>query len=215
MYQLDKKSAENGSGNASRFLEEGLHEVVITQAYEVMAATNAKGVHIDFKDRQGNATCSLVFYVLNKDGQPIYGMDQLNAVMAVCKVKAITPQGGMVTYYDFDQKKDLQKQAMILTELVNKPLNLILHKEVNTYDGRSSLRTNMTAPLVAGTNQTAVEVLNNKEASSWESMLSYALERSQKAANQISQAQPQPASPQAGENYGGSTDYYDDDPIPF
>jgi hypothetical protein len=216
MYQLDKQSAENGSGSSSNYLEEGLHEVTVEQAYEFTAGTGAKGVHIDFKSKSG-ATRGLNFYTVNKDGEHIFGMDQLQAIMAVTKIRSINPQSGTVKVRRFNEQanayEDQQIQAPVLMELVGKQLGIIIHKEANTYEGRTRARYNMTAPLVAGTNQTAIEVLNSKEATSWESLLRNAESRSEKAAKEIAASGNQPASQTAGESYGGG-DAYDDD-IPF
>lgn len=218
MYQLDKKSAENGSGSSSSFLEEGLHDVVIEQAYEFTSGTGAKGVHIDFKSNNGG-TRGLNFYTLNKNGEKIYGMDQLQAVMAVTKIKAITPQPGMVKVRRFNEDtnayEDGQEQANILMELINKPLGLILHKEANTYEGRTRARYNMTAPLVAGTNQTALELLNSKEANQWDGLVKNAMNRSEKAAKEIALAE---SGNQHQSSSGTVSDYsggFDDQDIPF
>lgn len=218
MYQLDKKSAENGSGSSSNYLEEGMHQVTIEQAYEFKASTGAQGVHIDFKSDTG-ATRGLNFYTVNKNGEHIFGMDQLQAIMAVTKIRNITPQLGTVNVRRFNEQtnayEDQQEQAQVLMELLGKQLGIIIHKEANTYEGRTSARYNMTAPLVAGTNQTAVEVLNSKEASSWESLLKNSVSRSGKATREIAATNNQPASQTAGSNYGGDNDDYYDDDIPF
>lgn len=220
MYELNKESAEKGSGSNSNFLEEGLHEVTIEQAYEVKAGTGAKGVHIDFKSKSGGAR-GLVFYTHNKQGEAIFGMDQLQAIMAVCKVRQINTQAGLVKARQYNEQsksyEDVQLQAQILMELISKPLELILRKEANTHDGATRARYAMSSPLVSGTKQTALEVLNSKEAKSWGAILASALASSEKAEKQISQAQNQPASPSSGPDYGapsGGADYLDDD-IPF
>lgn len=218
MYQLDKASAENGSGSASNFLEEGLHDVTIFQAYEIVASTGTKGVRIDFKSKQG-ANRQLTFYVQNAAGEKIFGMDQLHAIMAATKTKQLNAVQGVVTYYDFDTKKEQQKQVMILPELVNKPLSVILHKEANKNpnDGITRIQYSMTAPLVAGTLQTAFEVLNSKEAKQHTALIEAALKRSEKAVDEVARAQagnPQPASPSAGSDYGKPADDLDQE-IPF
>lgn len=216
MYQLDKTSAENGS-SAGNSMEEGMHSVTIEQAYEFTAKTGTKGVRIDFKSKNGG-TRGLNFYTVNASGEQIYGMDQLQAIMAVAKVRSITPQPGMVNVRRFNeasnQYEDAHEQAPILTELVGKQIGIIIHKEANTYEGRTSARYSMTAPLVAGTNQTAIEVLNSKEAHSWESLLQNALSRSEKAAKEIAAADQSPRSNQASGSYQDNSAVMDDD-IPF
>lgn len=190
-YTLNQKAARAGSGLPSNHLMEGLHDVKITQAYEIISNGQTKGVHLDLissDQKEGKIT----LWTQKANGEDVFGINQLNAIMALVEVHAINEQPGKIKVYDYDTKQTVVQAANIYPELMGKYLKIILHKA--TYQnqiGQLKAKYELSSALHIKTSQTASEFLDQKEAVSYGKILDYALKRSEAATAELDSYQQQ------------------------
>lgn len=205
-YTLDATKAREGSGRtSSRITETGAYVGVITVAKAVTAGTGAKGIELAFKSNDGLDANYLTLYTHNKDGNPIFGEKQLYALMTCLKVKTITASERVITEYDFDMKKDVQKPATVYLELMNKPIGLVLQAEEYENSGHE-VKEKMVyfTAFEASTRKLAAEILDQKPAEALDKILKNLKPKKLKRTNG---AQSETAAP-------AGADFKDDD-IPF
>lgn len=184
-YSLDPNKAREGSGRtSSRITETGAYVGVITVAKAVTAGTGAKGIELAFKSNDGLDANYLTLYTHNKDGNPIFGEKQLYALMTCLKVKTITAVERVITEYDFDMKKDVQKPATVYLELMNKPIGLVLQaEEYENSNHEVKEKMSYFTAFEASTKKLAVEILDQKSAEALDKILKNLKPKKLKRAN--------------------------------
>ena len=164
-YNLDATKAKEGSGRVSnRINETGAYVGMITVAEDVTAETGSKGIELTFKTNEGLEAKYLTLWTVNKDGKAIFGEKQLHALMTCLKIKTISAVPCVIQKYDMDMKKEIDVQAMIYPELMNKPVGLVLQLE--EYNGRNGVAEKMVyfTAYDAATRKLAAEILDQKPA---------------------------------------------------
>lgn len=100
-----------------------------TRAEVVVSREGTTGIDFSFIDVNGNKADYLTLWLSKKDGTALRGRKVLDAMMACMKVRQLVSQEGVVTKYDFDEKKDVQVKATLLPALMNAPIGLLLQRE--------------------------------------------------------------------------------------
>jgi hypothetical protein len=162
MYALDTQSARKADSTGNQIKEIGKYTGKFTQAEDITAKSGTRGIAFVFEDDAGQKA-RLSLYTLKSDGTRIMGFDMLMAMMACMKLRDIKPQFGNVTFYDFDQKKEVVREGSIFPDLCSKPIGLLLEtEEYQKSDGSVTNRMVLSGCFQAGTELTASEILERK-----------------------------------------------------
>jgi hypothetical protein len=161
MYSLDTQEARKADTQGNQIKELGKYLGVITQAEDITATTGTKGLNLHFTSDAGQKT-KVSIYTMRADGTKLGGFSMINALMTCLQIRSLSPKQGTVTVYDYDQKKDVQKQGSIFHELC-KPIGLLLGTEdFLKKDGGISTRMVLRGVFQASTELTASEILDRK-----------------------------------------------------
>ena len=161
MYNLDTNAARKADTQGNQIKELGKYLGAITQAEDITAKSGTKGLNLHFTSDAGQKT-KVSIYVEKTDGTKLSGFYLLQALMTCLQLRSLSPKQGNVTVYDYDQKKDVTKQASIFPELC-KPIGLLLGTEdYLKQDGGVGSRMVLRGVFQASTELTASEILDRK-----------------------------------------------------
>lgn len=161
MYSLDTNEARKADTQGNQIKEIGKYVGAITQAEDITAKTGTKGIALSFTASSGQKT-KLSIYTMKPNGEKIGGFAMLNAMMTCMKLRTISPKTGTVTAYDYDTKKEVQKEGNIFPDLC-KPIGLLLETEdFAKQDGSTGTRMLLRGVFQPDTELTASEILDRK-----------------------------------------------------
>lgn len=206
MYDLNPNEARKADTQGNQIKELGKYLGVITQAEDITATTGTKGLNISFTSDAGQKT-KVSIYTMKADGSKLGGFAMINALMTCMQLRNITPKQGTVTVYDYDQKKEVQKQGSIFPDLC-KPIGLLLGTEdFLKKDGGISTRMVLRGVFQASTELTASEILDRKTVPEALPKMVAALRH-----NPLREAKPM-----ASRTHGAMPDdqFFGDDEVPF
>jgi hypothetical protein len=161
MYSLDINAARKADTQGNQIKELGKYLGAITQAEDITAKTGTKGLNLHFTSDEGQKT-KVSIYTKKADGTELSGYYFLQAILACLKLHGVTEKPGTITVYDYEQKKEVKKQAIIFPELC-KPIGLLLGTEdYLKQDGGVGCRMVLRGVFQAETELTASEILARK-----------------------------------------------------
>jgi hypothetical protein len=161
MYNLDPNAARQADSPSAYITELGKYIGAITQAEDITAKTGTKGINLYFTSDAGQKT-KVSIYTQRADGTLLSGFYLLQALMTCVQLRSLSPKQGTVTAYDYDQKKDVTKQASIFPELC-KPIGFLLGTEdYLKQNGSVGSRMVLRGVFQASTELTASEILDRK-----------------------------------------------------
>jgi hypothetical protein len=162
MYDLDVNSARKADTSGASIKEIGKYIGEFTQAKEITSKkTGTKGIEFAFKSASGQKA-NLSIYTMSAAGEKYQGYDALMAIMTCMGLRNIKPVDGMVTRYDYDQKKDVQEHGKLFPDL-HKPIGLLLETEdYAKQDGSTGTRMVLKNVFRAADEFTASEILDRK-----------------------------------------------------
>lgn len=159
MYTLNTTEARKADQTGSRISEIGKYIGQFTQAEDITAASGTKGVALRF-DANGQ-TANLSLYTKKTSGETIMGFQTLMAIMTCLSLKNIVPKPGTVKVWDYDLKKDVEKQADVFPDLCAKDIGLLLETEdYAKQDGSTGTRMVIAGVFRASDEFTASEILD-------------------------------------------------------
>lgn len=211
MYALDTNAARKADSTGNQINEIGKYVGKFTQAEDIVAKSGTRGIALSFEAESGQKA-RLSLYTLKADGTRIMGYDALMALMTCMGLRGIKPQPGIVTFYDFDAKKDATREGSVFPDLCGKPVGLLLEtEEYEKQDGSVANRMVLSGVFQHGTELTASEILDRKtKPENLEKMVARLHHRPLKGAKK-----PAPMPVHAGyDEYGASQSVGMDD-IPF
>ena len=161
MYALDPTAAKKADQTGSRINEIGKYVGKFTQAEDIVARTGTKGIAMRFEANGQSA--NLPIYVQKSNGDQIMGFQTLMAVMTCLGLRNITPKPGIVTQWDNDARKEVEREAQVFPDLCGKEIGLLLETEDYTkQDGSTGTRMVIAGIFQAKTDLTASEILDRK-----------------------------------------------------
>ena len=161
MYKLDTNEARKADAQGNQIKELGKYVGAITQAEDITAKTGTKGIALSFTSNAGQKT-KVSIYTMRQNGEKIGGFAMLNALMTCMKLRDLAPKHGIVTAYDYDNKKEVQKEGSVFTDLC-KPIGFLLETEdFAKQDGSTGTRMVLRNVFQAETELTASEILDRK-----------------------------------------------------
>lgn len=162
MYQLDQNAARKADSTGNQINEIGKYVGKFTQAEDIVAKSGTKGIALTFEADSGQKA-RLSLYTVKTDGTRIMGFDSLMALLTCMGLRGIKPQPGIVTFYDFDTKKDATREGSIFPELCVKAIGVLLEtEEYEKSDGGMANRMVLSGVFQAVTELTASEILDRK-----------------------------------------------------
>lgn len=214
MYTLDIAAAKQADQTGKFIKETGAYRGRFTKAEALEATTGTKGVLFTFEsdDKQ---TVTFSIYTEKADGEKLRSFQTLMALMACMKLRTVSaPVLGVATKYDYDAKHDVQYQAPLLLDLMNKPIGVILQsceyekQRDRVPTGEYGWKIEIQGAFEAATDLTASEILASKtKPEVLKGMLSHLADRPLKS--KVTRSQ----SSQSNQG-GGAAPFFDDD-VPF
>ena len=168
MYALDTQAAKQADQTGKFIKETGKYKGKFIKAEALTALTGTKGIGFTFEsdDKQ---IANFNVYTIKSNGEKLSGFQILMAVMVCMKIRNVSdPVISSATKYDFDAKKDVQYQAPLLLDLMNKPVGLILQsceyeKQTDRIpNGEYGWKIELQGAFEASTELTASEILGAK-----------------------------------------------------
>ena len=210
-YKLNKEHAVEGDSTSSRIEESGQYIGVFTEAKEVKSEKGTEGVELKFKSNTGLEASYMTLWTYNAQGEAIWGLKQLNALMMCASVRELNPISAQGKIYDGSQMVDAE--ITIFPELMNKPIGVVLQKELYTKNnGDDSSRMNLFAFFNHESKKTASEIADKKDATALTSMLKTLADRdNRKPSHGNNNGQAGGAAPASDSN---ADEEWDDD-VPF
>ncbi|WP_228273088.1 hypothetical protein [Acinetobacter radioresistens] len=160
-FTLNAESAKQADAGG-RIEQTGKYIGIIKSMEFTTAKSGAQGFEINFEsDSKEYATISI--WTISKDGQPLSGTHKVNALLACCGVRALTPTDQKLEKYDFDTKQKVMRLCTVAPEMTNKRVGLLLQREnyLNT-QGQQRHQMNLFASFSADSELMAKEVLDRK-----------------------------------------------------
>lgn len=206
-YNLNPEQAKQADNVGNRITETGKYIGVFTKAESIKSKSQTEGIEFSFQSSGGQSADFLTIWTYNKEGQEIFGLKQLNAIMTCLKVKTITPTDGQVEKWEGGSKAKVP--ATIYPELMGKKIGVLLQREEYfKADGSTGKKFNIYACFEPESEMVASEIL---ERATVAAKLPKILATLKDRPAQARSAAPAGAAPA---KTGGAFDELDDD-IPF
>lgn len=212
-FTFNVDSAKKADNEAGRITETGKYIGTILSAEFVTSQKGSKGIEFSFEtdDKQ---TARFTIWTNSADGNPIFGTDKVNAILACTRTRQLTPTDAILKKYDFDEKKEIEKSCIVAPELAGKKIGLLLQKE-EYYNANSDVKSRIqfVASFCAETELMAKEICEKKTVAE---LLPKAYDRLIKAGDKtVEPAYKQTSSGGYGANPAYSTAVDDSDILPF
>lgn len=162
-YTLDPKAAADADNFMSRLDRTGKYTGTLIRAEAKCSDNKTDGIEFSFRADSGGVSDYLSIWTHNASGEALAGLKTLNAIMTVCRVKAITPTQGLVERWDRFARQREKVSATIFPELTGKRIGLLLQREeYDRNDGGTGVNMRIFAPFDPETELTASEILAKK-----------------------------------------------------
>lgn len=165
---LDTAAAKQADQSGKFIKETGKYIGKFTKAEALTATTGTKGVSFTFESNEGQSVNFSIYYE-KSNGEKLPGNQALNAILACMKIRTVNaPVIGVATKYDFTEKKDVQYQAPLLLDLMNKPIGVVLQsceyaqEKDRVPTGKYAWKIELQNAFEAATELTASEILASK-----------------------------------------------------
>jgi hypothetical protein len=163
-YEYDEASASKADDVASRIDQSAAYIGRFKTAYAIKSKnTNTEGVHFEFES-PGGGSANFDLYTKKEDGTVVFGMNLVQALMAVLNLKGLKTVRGKYEQYDFDAGKRVEVEGDVFVDLLEKDIGVVLQKEKYTKsDGKEAFRMNLYGVFHPVTRLTASEIKDRKQ----------------------------------------------------
>lgn len=153
-YTLDPGLAKQ-VGVSQRIQTSGAYVGRITRAEFVTSQRKTEGIELSFEADNGQTADYLSCWTHNVDGEELYGLKVLNAILTCMSLRTIEPKPGTVT-----ERDGSTRQATLFPALMKEKVGLVLQRE-NYYktDGSAAFKFNIVLAFGASSRLTAAEIL--------------------------------------------------------
>ena len=127
--------------------------------YMISKAKGSRGIEFDFLSDEGKE-CTLQVWTHSGTGEPYSGINMINAIMTCLSLRGIQPKPMVVEKYDYDSKQKVRANIEAYGDLMNKPIGLLLQKEISEYEGKDRTKMLIFAAFQAPTEKTASEIID-------------------------------------------------------
>ena len=158
-YDLDVSAAKNAESIGKYIRETGKYIGKFTRA-EVLISKEKGSRGIEFDFLCDGKECTLQVWTHSANGEPFSGNNMIHAIMTCLKLRGIKPNIQRTQKYDYDLKQKVIIDAHVFADLMNKPIGLLLQKELSEYQGKEKSKMLIYAAFDANTEQTASEIID-------------------------------------------------------
>lgn len=166
MYTLNAEAAKKADVIGAYINETGKYTGTFIRAEKLVSAkASTDGIGFTFKDDAGRE-CRFDVWTQKQNGEPLSGLNQVNAMMACLQQRSLTVS--QQTVKKWDNGAEVTMQAPCFAELMGKRIGLLLRSEEyekmkdNQKTGERGWRMGLFAVFQADTELMASEILNRK-----------------------------------------------------
>ena len=134
-YTLDATSARNAESIGKFIRDTGKYKGVFTRA-ELLISTEKGSRGIEFDFVSDGKECTLQLWTHSGTGEPYSALNMVNAIMTCLALRGIQPKKMVVEKYDYDSKQRHKVEVTAFPDLMNKPIGLLLQKELSIYNNK-------------------------------------------------------------------------------
>ena len=210
-YALDTGAAKSAETIGKYIRETGKYKGKFTRAELMISTTKgSRGIEFDFVSDDGKE-CTLQIWTHSGTGEAYSGINMVNAIMTCLSLRAIQPKQMQVEKYDYDSKQKVRANVEAFPDLMNKPVGLLLQKEISEYNGKDKTKMLIFAAFSHASGKTASEIIDKvAQPVAMEKLLAGLHD---KDARGKTQAAPSHSTPRPQHNQAPA--YFDDDSLPF
>ena len=159
-YTLDTGAAKSAETIGKYIRETGKYKGKFTRAELLISqAKGSRGIEFDFLSDEGKE-CTLQIWTHSGTGEAYSGINMVNAIMTCLSLRGIQPKLMVVEKYDYDSKQRLRANIEGFGDLMNKPIGLLLQKEISEYQGKDKTKMLIFAAFNASSEKTASEIID-------------------------------------------------------
>jgi len=210
-YTLDTGAAKSAETIGKYIRETGKYKGKFTRAELLISqAKGSRGIEFDFLSDEGKE-CTLQIWTHSGTGEAYSGINMVNAIMTCLSLRGIQPKPMVAEKYDYDSKQKLRANIEGFGDLMNKPIGLLLQKEISEYQGKDKTKMLIFAAFNASSEKTASEIIDKvAQPVALEKLLAGLHD---KDARGKTQAAPSHSTPRS-QHHQAPADF-DDDSLPF
>ena len=138
-YSLNASNAAK-IGGTGRINATGPYEGAFTRAEAVISDKGTFGVEFDFKTNDGATASFLSVWTEKSNGELLSGAAIIDALLLLMRVNDVEPKPIQVDKWDKVAKAVTKQRCECFPELMNKPIGLLLQKELSEYQGQPKER---------------------------------------------------------------------------
>lgn len=158
-YTLDATSARNAESIGKFIRDTGKYKGVFTRA-ELLISTEKGSRGIEFDFLSDGKECTLQLWTHSGAGEPYSALNMVNAIMTCLALRGIQPKKMVVEKYDYDSKQRHKVEVTAFPDLMNKPIGLLLQKELSIYNNKERSKMLIFAAFNAESEKTSTEILD-------------------------------------------------------
>ena len=160
-FTLNTESAKQADAGG-RIESTGKYVGTIKSMEFVTSKNGAQGFEVNFETDSKEYT-TFTIWTVSKDGQPLSGTHKVNALLACCAVRSLTPTDQPLEKWDYEISQKVKKTCVVAPEMTGKRIGLLLQRE-NYLNGQGQQRHQMNffAAFNAESELMAKEVLDRK-----------------------------------------------------
>lgn len=159
-YTLDTGAAKNAESIGKYIRETGKYKGKFTRAELMISQTKgSRGIEFDFMSDEGKE-CTLQVWTHSGMGDAYSGINMINAIMTCLSLRGIQPKPMVVEKYDYDSKQKVRANIEGFADLMNKPIGLLLQKEISEYQGKEKTKMLIFAAFNIPSEKTASEIID-------------------------------------------------------
>lgn len=156
-YEFNEEMAGRGDDVAMRIDTSAAYVGKFTEAWATTSQKGGDAIELHFETALKEKT-QFTLYTRQADGTPIFGQNQLQAIMALMGLRGLKGVPGKVQQYNNDTNKREEVDGVVYPDLCERSIGLMLQKEL--YDGNKgpAWRMNLYATYDPVTRRTSTEI---------------------------------------------------------
>jgi hypothetical protein len=161
-FSYDPEAAGKADDVANRIDTSAAYVGQFKLVHAFASSKGTAGLHFEFGS-PGGGTASFDCYTHKEDGTPVFGNNQVQAMMAILGLKGLKSDVGKYEAWDKDEGKRLETEGDTFPDLCGKDIGLVLQKEKYTKgNGSEGFRMNLYGVFHPVTKFTASELKEKK-----------------------------------------------------
>jgi hypothetical protein len=166
-FDIDRNDANARKiGGNGRINATGPYEGILTRAEARKSDKGSLGIEFDFKTADGATAFFLQVWRMNGSGEELSGAKIIDALMLLLRAKNMSPTWANVDKYDKMAGGVIKQKCLVYPEMMGKPIGMLLQKEHDEYQGRSTEKMIIYGCYDIQSRKTPMEIVDKKPAGS-------------------------------------------------